>query len=46
MGDNRNASTDSRSGLIGCVDERYVMGKAQFRIFPVSSLGSIYKNMG
>lgn len=45
MGDNRNASTDSRSALVGCVDKRYVMGKAQFRIFPLNSLGSIYKNM-
>ena len=34
MGDNRNGSTDSRDDRIGCVDERLVMGKAIFLIFP------------
>lgn len=32
MGDNRNDSLDSRSGKIGMIDERYVVGKALFRI--------------
>lgn len=34
MGDNRNHSTDSRSTMLGAVDERYVMGKAVFLMFP------------
>ncbi len=34
MGDNRNGSTDSRSTLIGSLDERYVLGKAVVRILP------------
>lgn len=34
MGDNRNGSTDSRSSLIGPLDERYVLGKAVVRILP------------
>ena len=34
MGDNRNGSTDSRSQLIGPLDERYVLGKAVIRILP------------
>lgn len=34
MGDNRNGSTDSRSNLIGALDERYVLGKAVVRILP------------
>lgn len=34
MGDNRNGSTDSRSNLIGPLDERYVLGKAFIRVLP------------
>lgn len=37
MGDNRNYSTDSRSTLIGAVDERYILGKAVVRILPFGS---------
>ena len=35
MGDNRNGSTDSRSNLIGPLDERYIVGKVLFRFFPL-----------
>jgi len=34
MGDNRNASDDSRNPRLGIVDERYVLGKAVFLLFP------------
>ena len=34
MGDNRNHSTDSRSSMLGVVDERYVVGKAVVLLFP------------
>ena len=34
MGDNRNDSTDSRSPMVGCVDERYVLGVVQYRVMP------------
>jgi len=34
LGDNRNGSTDSRDDRIGCVDERLVMGKGIFLLFP------------
>lgn len=34
MGDNRNMSTDSREPRIGTVDERYLIGKAVFLVFP------------
>lgn len=42
LGDNRNNSTDSRRATIGCVDERYIMGKVIFRILPFSKMGAIY----
>lgn len=34
MGDNRNGSTDSRSTLIGAIDEKHIMGKAVIRLLP------------
>lgn len=34
LGDNRNDSTDSRSPMVGCVDERYVLGVVKYRISP------------
>ena len=34
MGDNRNGSTDSRSTLVGPIDERHILGKAVVRILP------------
>ncbi len=39
MGDNRNASTDSRYSGLGCVDTRYIMGKVYFTIFPLKNFG-------
>lgn len=34
MGDNRNGSTDSRSMLVGAIDQREILGKAVIRILP------------
>lgn len=34
MGDNRNNSLDSRFRTVGLIDERYVLGVAQVRLFP------------
>lgn len=42
MGDNRLHSTDSRYSKIGFVDERYIMGKVYFTVFPVKNFGSPY----
>ena len=46
LGDNRNHSTDSRyvddgesEYFVGCVDMRYIMGRAVFRIYPFDRIG-------
>lgn len=41
MGDNRNASKDSRSTEIGCIDKRDILGKALLRIYPLQTIGVI-----
>lgn len=41
MGDNRNASTDSRDNRIGMVDERLIIGKVYAVIYPLSNLGFV-----
>ncbi|GHU48682.1 signal peptidase I [Clostridia bacterium] len=41
MGDNRNASMDSRDPKVGFVDYKYIIGKAFFRITPSSKFGSL-----
>ena len=51
MGDNRNASTDSRSDRVGFVDERCILGKVYLILIPGESdidkrewsrVGSVY----
>ena len=47
LGDNRNNSTDSRSSSIGeegLVDERYILGKAIYRVWPFKSIGGLENN--
>ena len=41
MGDNRNHSTDSRDPRIGCVDQRYVLGKALQIVLPFKRIGGV-----
>lgn len=40
LGDNRPVSKDSR--MIGLIEEKEIFGKAIFRIWPISKIGSIY----
>ncbi len=41
MGDNRNASSDSRDDRLGVVDERYVLGRALMVLLPFDHFGSV-----
>ena len=41
MGDNRLHSTDSRNPSIGCVDKRYVLGKALQIVLPFGRFGGV-----
>ncbi len=41
MGDNRNNSSDSRDERLGLVDERYILGRAVYTLFPFHNIGAI-----
>ena len=41
VGDNRNASTDSRWVEVGQIEEARVIGKALFRIWPLNRIGGL-----
>lgn len=41
LGDNRNASTDSRKAEIGMVDKRLIIGKVYLVIFPIDQFGVV-----
>ena len=41
MGDNRNNSNDSRSSEVGAIKGADFVGRAIFRVFPLSSIGPI-----
>jgi len=41
LGDNRNGSTDSRVSSCGMIDERMILGRVLFRIFPLGKFGTV-----
>lgn len=43
MGDNRNHSTDSRSPMVGVIDERCIFGKALVRVLPFDTF-TVFEN--
>lgn len=44
LGDHRSTSVDSRSSVVGCVSKDQVVGKIEFRIWPLDRLGILEKN--
>lgn len=42
LGDNREVSNDSRSIDVGMVNQKYILGKAEFVIFPFARFGKIH----
>ncbi|MDD4774093.1 MAG: signal peptidase I [Eubacteriales bacterium] len=41
MGDNRNHSLDSRNSMVGLVNERYIIGRVIFRVYPFDKIGPV-----
>ena len=41
MGDNRDASVDSRNTAVGCISDEQIVGKVIFRIWPLSQFGPV-----
>ncbi len=41
LGDHRSTSVDSRSTSVGCVADEQIVGKIVFRIWPLSSFGTV-----
>lgn len=41
LGDHRSTSVDSRSTAVGCVADEQIVGKIVFRIWPLTSIGTV-----
>ena len=41
MGDHRSTSVDSRSSVVGCIAEEYIIGKVILRVWPIQEIGTL-----
>lgn len=41
MGDHRSTSVDSRSSVVGCIAEEYIVGKVILRVWPLQEIGTL-----
>ncbi len=46
LGDNRPVSLDSRTEAVGIIDQRHIIGKALYRVYPFDKMGSLYNGIG
>ena len=42
MGDHRATSVDSRSSVVGCIAEEYVVGRVVLRVWPLKEIGTVH----
>lgn len=41
MGDHRATSIDSRTSMVGCIADEYIIGKLMFRVWPFEAIGPL-----
>lgn len=41
MGDHRSTSVDSRTAMVGCIAEEYIIGRLIFRLWPWEKIGTL-----
>ncbi len=41
MGDHRSTSVDSRNTAVGCVSQEQIVGRIEFRVWPLSRIGTV-----
>ena len=41
MGDHRSTSVDSRTSMVGCIADEYIIGRLIFRVWPFKAIGPL-----